>query len=331
MGIVKRCRDGVTKWPKISCYVALILRIATAKPNTSVTIADARCVMAHIVGSGLWMLLLSVGLLPAIVLSVITFSGVLKYLETELIGLDGDPSQRRYKVKGQTVATKHTLHITLQNNETIRVGTNHLQLVVHNNSSVMNYEQVVIRLSAPLGVALKPAKVEIAPLPASSRNVSAVMLITKRLGRHPIKIQANTFPKPREEEFPYMIQQVEVFPALNNASNSAINSILGELTYFQLNHNPSSPASNRSDNGNDIYSKYLQGLARLKHRIESGCSQHSDFLAYEHQLKEFIFLARRHGDTESLRAERSKVIEQLNRLTLSVVNITFNELCDLDT
>lgn len=224
------------------------------------------------------------------------------------------------------MTVKHTLHMALRSDETIRVGTTSLQLVIHNSSPVMNYEQVVIRLYAPFGVILKPSKVEIAPFPANSSDTATVTLTTTRPGRYPIKIQANTFPKPEEGEFPYATQQVDVLPELKNTSNSAINSILEEITGFQANDYHS--RSLRLDEKTDLYFKYTTGLKNLRHRIEPDHSQYADFLVYEQQLKENILATQRYGDTENYRARRSEIIEQLNKLALSILDTTFNELCE---
>ncbi len=226
------------------------------------------------------------------------------------------------------MGAKHTLHITLHSDEVLRVGTNLLQLVVHNSSPVMSYEQIVMRLYAPLGVTLKPAKVEIAPLPANSSYSATITLTTKRPGRHLIKIEANTFPTPKEGEFPRTIQQVEVLPELKSTPNSPINSIMEEITYLEANSNHAPRSSRLLDDESDIYSRYLIGLSHLRRHIEHGHPQYSDFLVYEQQLKENILATQRFGDTENQRARRSELIEHLNKLTRSILNTTFNELCE---
>lgn len=225
---------------------------------------------------------------------------------------------------------RHTLQVTLQSDETVRVGRNHLQLIVRNNSAVMSFEQIVIRLSAPLGVTLQPSKVEFAPLQANSRDAVPVSLTTKRPGRYLIKIQANAFPKPKEG-FLNTTQQIEICPELDITPNPAINSIIEEISHSSANHNQSPKTTQQSDDEGDIYSRYLMGLNRLKDRIEHSHPQFSDFLLYQQRLEENISATQRFGDTENRRAERSEVIEQLNKLTLSVLSITFNELCELRT
>lgn len=230
-------------------------------------------------------------------------------------------------MKEQTMNDRHTLQVTLQNEEELRVGKNYLQLIVRNNNAIMNFEQVVIRLSAPLGVKLKPSKVKFVPLPANSSNSVPVTLTTKQPGSHPIKIQANTFPKPKEG-FLHVTQHLEVYPELDNMCNLDTSSILEEITLIQANYDLSK-TSKQPGIERDIYSKYLRGLNRLKCHIEQNGSQFGDFLVYEQRLMENISATQQFGDTENHRAGRSEVIEHLNKLTLSVLHITFNELCGL--
>lgn len=54
------------------------------------------------------------------------------------------------------------------------------------------------------------------------------------------------------------------------------------------------------------------------------------FSGLESRLLQNIDKEKRHGDDESLRSDRARIVEELNRLALSHCNITFNDLC-LDT
>ncbi|MBN1136747.1 MAG: hypothetical protein JXM73_09175, partial [Anaerolineae bacterium] len=76
----------------------------------------------------------------------------------------------------------------------------------------------------------------------------------------------------------------------------------------------------------DVYARYENGLAALVERIGNGAVQ-SGVSVYQHRLKENIFRSRRHGDTETRRAERAEIIDHLNQLTTSQLAISFNELC----
>ncbi len=47
-------------------------------------------------------------------------------------------------------------------------------------------------------------------------------------------------------------------------------------------------------------------------------------------MQENITQARLYGDTEIRRAERSQILDNLNRLALEIAQVSFNELCRLD-
>ena len=78
----------------------------------------------------------------------------------------------------------------------------------------------------------------------------------------------------------------------------------------------------------DVYTPYENGLEQLLERLGNGHPHYLNALSYEHQLSENIRQARKYGDTKARRAERSEIIEQLNRLALSTIGIPFNRLCD---
>lgn len=77
----------------------------------------------------------------------------------------------------------------------------------------------------------------------------------------------------------------------------------------------------------DVYSSYEDGLRRLLDRMGQEHSRYSEALAYQHRLTENIAQCRRYGDTDTRKAERAAIIEQLNDLALSLLSISFNELC----
>ncbi|MCL4266919.1 MAG: hypothetical protein KJ069_27315 [Anaerolineae bacterium] len=72
----------------------------------------------------------------------------------------------------------------------------------------------------------------------------------------------------------------------------------------------------------DIYTLYERGLATL----QSTVGPDLELLTYEQQLRENISKARRYGDNTELQAERSVIVERLNRLALTAVGISFNQL-----
>jgi tetratricopeptide (TPR) repeat protein len=76
----------------------------------------------------------------------------------------------------------------------------------------------------------------------------------------------------------------------------------------------------------DIY--YETGLLQLLERIGQEHPSYQEALVYQQRLHDNFALSRLYGDTETLRAERSKIVDGLNRLALSTLGISFNELCN---
>mgnify|MGYP001095154088 CR=1 FL=1 len=74
---------------------------------------------------------------------------------------------------------------------------------------------------------------------------------------------------------------------------------------------------------------YETGIHRLLHELGENHPRYSEALVYEQRLIENIDESRRHGDSQSRRSERSQIIDQLNQLALSVLNTSFNELCQI--
>jgi hypothetical protein len=73
---------------------------------------------------------------------------------------------------------------------------------------------------------------------------------------------------------------------------------------------------------------YERGLAELKRRLEA---EHSDrlveFSTLEARLRENLAADQRFGSSETVRAERARIIGELNRLSLDTIGISFNDLC----
>lgn len=80
----------------------------------------------------------------------------------------------------------------------------------------------------------------------------------------------------------------------------------------------------------DIYTPYEIGACRLLKHMGRTHTRYSDGLVFQQRLKENINAARRHGDNETRRTERAEIIDRLNGLTLAVLEMSFNELCQLD-
>lgn len=68
------------------------------------------------------------------------------------------------------------------------------------------------------------------------------------------------------------------------------------------------------------------GLQVMSNAIK-GTDDFNDFAIYESALLANLQSERKYGSTETLRHERSRLVEQLNELALSKLGISFNELC----
>lgn len=77
----------------------------------------------------------------------------------------------------------------------------------------------------------------------------------------------------------------------------------------------------------DIFSKYEPGLQQLLNRMGKNHPRYSEVLGYQQRLIENIDIYQQHGDNEARRSERSQIIAQLNKITLTILRIPFIELC----
>jgi hypothetical protein len=77
----------------------------------------------------------------------------------------------------------------------------------------------------------------------------------------------------------------------------------------------------------DFFSPFEIGLERLLEQMNLDHTLYFDFMACQARLAENIRCSRRFGDTSDRQAERTEIIEQLNRLTLSTLGISFDDLC----
>ena len=71
---------------------------------------------------------------------------------------------------------------------------------------------------------------------------------------------------------------------------------------------------------------FERGLDALK-QIAKGAPWYGDFTLQEARLRENLAQARRYGDHQTLKAERAQIVEQLNTLALTHLNISFTDLC----
>lgn len=77
----------------------------------------------------------------------------------------------------------------------------------------------------------------------------------------------------------------------------------------------------------DIYATYEAALAQVLNHLGHEHDRFTDTLVYQHRLMENITQSRRYGNTDTRRAERSEIIEQLNALAMAALGISFNEIC----
>jgi hypothetical protein len=79
----------------------------------------------------------------------------------------------------------------------------------------------------------------------------------------------------------------------------------------------------------DTYASYEIGLCQLLDRLGQNHPHYSEALVYRQRLTENITRSRRYGDTETRKAERAEIVEQLNVFALSVLGSSFSDLCGL--
>jgi len=77
----------------------------------------------------------------------------------------------------------------------------------------------------------------------------------------------------------------------------------------------------------DVYSHYETGLHQLLSRVKRDHPRYSELLVYQQRLTENIVRSRRYGDSETRKADRSEIIDHLNELSLSALDMPFNDLC----
>ncbi|HQE93236.1 MAG TPA: hypothetical protein PLH19_10190 [Anaerolineae bacterium] len=78
----------------------------------------------------------------------------------------------------------------------------------------------------------------------------------------------------------------------------------------------------------DGFTCYETGMDTLLVRLGEASPCYSNALTYQQRLRENIVDTRRHGDTPERQAERSRLVEQLNQLTLQTLHLSFNALCE---
>ena len=76
-----------------------------------------------------------------------------------------------------------------------------------------------------------------------------------------------------------------------------------------------------------FYSIYETGLTQLLERLGQDHPRYPEALVYQQRLDENIARSRRYGNTETCKADRSEIVDQLNALALFTLGVSFNELC----
>jgi AAA+ ATPase superfamily predicted ATPase len=76
----------------------------------------------------------------------------------------------------------------------------------------------------------------------------------------------------------------------------------------------------------DVFSFYETGIHQLLSQLEPTHPRYQDALVYQQRLLENIAIARKYGDTETRRAERAAILDQLNYVSLSTIGTSFNAL-----
>ena len=76
-----------------------------------------------------------------------------------------------------------------------------------------------------------------------------------------------------------------------------------------------------------IFTQYEAGLEQLLGRLGKEHPRYAETLTLQSRLLENIAQARQYGDTDALKNTRAQIVDRLNRLTLQIVGVSFNELC----
>jgi len=77
----------------------------------------------------------------------------------------------------------------------------------------------------------------------------------------------------------------------------------------------------------DAFTRYETGLARLLERLSTGHPRYNEARLLEAQLRDNICQVRLTGDTSDRRADRYRIVGQLNQLAEEAVRTSFEDLC----
>lgn len=80
----------------------------------------------------------------------------------------------------------------------------------------------------------------------------------------------------------------------------------------------------------DVFSPYETGMRQLLRQVESTNPRYGEVLVYQQRLMENIAVVRSYGDSETRRAERAAILDQLNKVSLSTIGTPFSTLFDVE-
>lgn len=123
---------------------------------------------------------------------------------------------------------------------------------------------------------------------------------------------------PTEQRTMTIGDQVQVGVA--NQGNIGGNLTIGPITIGSL------AAPGLPSGGNTPFDDYRTMLRVLLMRLGTAHPRYADALVYEQRLRENLALTEREGDTETRRAERTAVIDQLNQLAGETLGVSFMSL-----
>ncbi len=77
----------------------------------------------------------------------------------------------------------------------------------------------------------------------------------------------------------------------------------------------------------DAFPAYEAGLRQLLEKLGRDHPRYAEALTYQQRLEENLSQTKRYGGTETRQAARAEVIDRLNELALTELDVSFNELC----
>jgi hypothetical protein len=129
------------------------------------------------------------------------------------------------------------------------------------------------------------------------------------------------------------------FPTFTRADSARVSSDFRSIRMLHERMYMTPPrAARRSPQRRDSFTRYEQGLKRLRDRVGSGTDMGTghprmlELLTLEQRLQDNIAQFRQAGDTDTRRSERVEIIRELNRFALSITanETSFNDLCPPD-